>query len=226
MIEKLLSWVTPYNCRSCGHQGQILCDVCKYDITDEGFGYCLLCGNIADDICAECAKPWLIGGRTLGCRQETLEHLGNQAKFERSREAARSLADLLDAALPHFPPGSIVTSVPTHPAHVRQRGYDCVRYVARTLAQRRQLPYQMLVDRRLATEQRGHDAHTRALQAAQSYSVTAKIAAPPLIVLIDDVITTGSTLRAVSQKLYAAYEAPVYVAAAMRQPKDKPNSAP
>lgn len=219
MIEKLVSFVTPSHCLACGQQGSILCDICKFNITDETFGACLLCGGISDAICLSCHKPWLAGGRALGWRTEVLEQLGNAAKFERSREAARALSGMLALALPHLPEGTIVTSVPTHPAHVRVRGYDFVDYFARTIAQQQNLPYHSLVERHLGTEQRGQNAKQRALQAVQTYEVKRTQLQPPLILLVDDVVTTGSTLSAIAQKLHAVYHSPIYLAAAMRQPK-------
>lgn len=220
MIERLLTLITPYNCLTCGQQGSIFCEVCKFDITDEGFGYCLLCGENSDEICANCHKPWLNGGRALGWRENSLEELGNLAKFERSREAARALATMMHTTLPISPAQTIITSVPTHPAHIRQRAYDFVQYLARETARQASLPYFELIERQLNTEQRGHSAEERALQAHASYAVRKRDLSPSLIILIDDVVTTGSTMTAIAQKLYATYETPIYLLAAMRQPKE------
>ncbi len=117
------------------------------------------------------------------------------------RRGAACFAGLVDAVVP----------VPIHPRRYRERGFNQSVLLARPVAQGLALPLQCGLLRRVR-----HGApRTKAAIAARHSSVgsfvgVARQAAPKRVLLVDDVRTTGATLRACALALRAAGVERVY----------------
>jgi predicted amidophosphoribosyltransferase len=99
--------------------------------------------------------------------------------------------------------GTALVPVPTHPARARRRGYDQARVLARALGARSGLPVAPCLRRAgAATRQLGAGREER-LQDGR-LELHCHRAPPPRAVLVDDVHTTGATLRAAAGALRAA----------------------
>lgn len=220
MIDTLLATLAPHPCCGCGITGQLLCVDCKYNITSEGFAACLACGRPVQGSarCARCALPytkaWVVGERG-----EALAALIDQYKFERARSAHRLLAELLDGVVPELPSSTVVVPVPTIAKHIRLRGYDHTLLLARALAKRRKLVAKQVLTRHTTTVQLGASKVVRERNAKEAYGVNMKVDNVPHL-LIDDVVTTGATLRYAAEALLLAGASEVWVAAVARQPMD------
>lgn len=126
-------------------------------------------------------------------------------KFQRAKAASTILAEALDATLPFLPDNTFVTFVPTATSRLRIRGYDQAELVARRFAKIRRLPCKRLVTRTTQTRQLGANRHQRHTQLKRAFSVVKPSrCAGQNILVIDDVLTTGSTVEAVAQALRAA----------------------
>lgn len=221
MIDKLLSFVAPSPCYGCGEIGQALCDSCIDDIVTEPYAQCVDClrpvgsgGNLCQ-ICrasSTLAQVWCVGDR-----DGVLLRLIDGYKFDAVRELGGGLAKLIDGVLPQLPNVKIV-AIPTARAHTRTLGYDHMALIARELAAQRQ--WESITPLRRVSEARQH-FKTRAerLRAAADMFV-AESELMGSILLIDDVFTTGATLRAAATQLRAAGAERVYGAVIARQPLD------
>lgn len=182
---------------------------------------CLGCSRLTarGNCCPMCRKmytdAWCVGSRT-----EVLERLINQFKFERVRAADAPLADLLAHTIGQLPVGTVVVPVPTIHRHVRERGYDHMRLIAKRLAERRNWRVATFLRRQTQTVQRGASATQRKDQAKKAFSVGAPLDNTVPYLVIDDVMTTGATLQAAVAALRAAGANRVYVAVIARQPLD------
>lgn len=222
MFDKALQIIAPHLCFGCGKIGSILCLSCKYDIVSEPYGGCIVCRRPSlNGICSK-HHNYIDGAWMLGERNDVLERVTDEFKFRRAYGAHRDLADALSQVLPVLPENTIVTSVPTVRAHIRERGYDHAALLARRTARQANLPYRQLLVRSTSTKQRGASRKERLRQAKVAFSPRTK-QMPPVILLIDDVVTTGATLHFAAKTLKAAGAKIVFIAAVAKQPLDQTN---
>lgn len=198
MVDRAWQFVAPYPCFGCGKFGAPLCEDCNYDIKHELFGGCILCGRAArSGICPDhdshIAQAWVVGER-----QGVLQRLTDALKFQSAREVAQVLAGLLDQTLPLLPADTVIVPVPTNRAHVRQRGIDHARAVAKQFAAIRGLRFDdSLVGRAKNSVQRQAEREDRFQQAAEAFQLRAEPGSARYLV-IDDTITTGASVEAVA----------------------------
>ncbi|MDB5177188.1 MAG: putative Phosphoribosyltransferase [Candidatus Saccharibacteria bacterium] len=220
MIDTLLSFVAPHHCSGCAQIGSLLCDNCKYDITQEPYGACCACGKglvTAKGLCGSCRVPyeraWCVADR-----RDQLQRLIGNYKFTNTRAAYRPLADLLHAHLPELPSNVVIVPVPTVNSHIRQRGYDHMLLVANRLAKLRGISVATDLQRATNTKQRAAGRAQRIKQAKKAFMCQKSLDPSLIYLLIDDVITTGSTVKYASQTLIDAGAQTVWVASISRQP--------
>ena len=121
-------------------------------------------------------------------------------------------------------PFDLITSVPLHRKDLRARGFDQAASLAKALSERVGIPYVPTLTKLTYTDpQKELTAILRRGNLLGVFDVTADVA-ERVILLVDDVITTGSTLDECAKmlKLYGAAEVyAVTAAAAVLQKTDK-----
>ena len=140
-------------------------------------------------------------------------------KYRRERAIARWLGEsvalahrtLIDPAPDHI---DTVTWAPTTAAHRRARGFDQAEVVARAVARALRIRRVRLLDRVGTTPQTGASRVDRLV--GPDFAAR-PAAAGRHIVLVDDVLTTGATLRVATAALLEAGAAAVHVAACARR---------
>jgi len=221
MIDDLLAILAPHPCYGCGKIGTLLCDNCKYNIINEYANSCIACGKLAgnEGVCRSCSTPY-VRGWCIGERTNELQMLIDGYKFQYERAAYRPLADLLLNCIDQLPGNTVVVPISTISSHIRQRGYDHTYLIAREFARRRGLKLQRPLLRLTKSTQRNANRATRIAQAKRAFCVSQKLSHAVPYLLIDDVITTGSTLTYATLAMKAAGAREVWVAAIARQPLD------
>jgi ComF family protein len=127
-------------------------------------------------------------------------------KYRAARSLAGPLASLIVERLP-LPPDAVVVPVPLHPTRLRERRYNQSALLARVVAHGtgRPLLLRGLVRRVPTPPQAGLGAVERRANLAQAFVAPKPGAvAGRVVVLIDDVITTGATADACARALLAA----------------------
>ena len=219
MIDTLLSYVAPHSCCGCSELGMDICDGCKHNIISEGFSVCIACmrPTSGDNLCGSCNDYPFDALWCAGWRRTELKALLDRYKFDAVRSASLPLAELLDLVLPIIPPETVVAVVPTAPSHRRERGFDHMERVARAFAKRRQLTYVPLLKRASNGTQHFRSRRER-LVAAEGAFVFAAKSAPACVLLVDDILTTGATLKTNARLLREAGVETLYGAIIARQP--------
>ena len=190
----LLDLLAPHSCRGCGRTGSVLCDCCKKNLIKTHV-----------DICPKNKPKKFPPIYIVGERSGPLGQLVHDLKYQSVRAAANPLAELLDAALPKFKSNIIIVPLPTINKHIRTRGLDHTYLVAKKLAKLRGKNYQVkpLLLRNQDTVQVGTDQKTRLRQADSAYKINPKLKINPksTYLLLDDVWTTGASMKAAVKRL-------------------------
>jgi len=222
MIEALMQKVAPHLCFGCGKMGTPLCDNCKNNITTEPFYGCILCGNVSPEgICAQhdvpICKAWVVSQRLT-----VLKRVIDAYKFENVKAAASVLTELMDASLPLLPANTVLVPIPTAASHIRQRGYDHLDVLARLLSQTRDIPNTHLLIRSSSKTQHRLNKAERQKEAGEAFHINKALSVDentPYL-LLDDIVTTGSTITSAATVLANAGAKTIFVAALAYQPLD------
>lgn len=221
MIDDFISMIAPHHCCGCGKIGGLLCDDCKYNIIHEPINSCLVCNRPTNSncLCNTCKVPfnqaWVVGERN-----GILQRLIGLYKFERAISAYEDLGGLLVDILPELPSNCIVIPIPTVSSHIRERGYDHMLLIAKYIAKARNLKCRQLIYRQTNTKQRQKGARQRIEQAKRAFGLKGNIDTNVPYLLIDDVYTTGATIKCASQILRKAGAKQIFVAIIARQTLD------
>ena len=156
-------------------------------------------------------------GRYEGDLCETVRDL----KFGGRTHVAAVLAEMIvDESAPlldrmHATGTPVVTWAPTTDARRRTRGFDQAELIARHVAAFTGLGHRRLL-RRVS---RGHQTGSSRQERLEGPSFVARPMRPRSLIVVDDVMTTGATLRAAAQALVAAGARDVVCLAAARTPE-------
>lgn len=196
-----------------------MCDSCKYNIIDEPFSSCIVClkPTIFSTVCQLHRVPYE-RAYCVGWRQDFLEKLIGQSKFDSVRDSCRAQGSLLAEVLPQFNSNIVIVPIPTIRPHIRERGYDHMLLVAKELARQRDTPAISLLERVVNTSNTGASRVIRRQQAAKAFRVRGPLDPQKTYLLIDDVYTTGATLTEAAKLLKSAGAGAVWIAATTRQP--------
>ena len=192
--DALLEKGEQYFCRSCGEQVPMA----------EGAHLCRT-GTYFD----RCVAP-------LYYKDMVREAFLDYKFHEKTWHAAVYAAFLEPYVRKEFPQLDVVTWVPLSRRSHKDRGYDQSELVAKELAKRLALPCEKLVEKVRATRQQSRldRPEERRANVLGAYSVknNAQIAGRHILVL-DDVITTGSTMEECCRMLASAGAAAIHCAA-------------
>lgn len=221
MIDTLISFIAPHLCCGCGKIGTLLCDNCKYNINTDSVILCVGCGggSNATGVCKQCdvryERAWCVGERS-----GVLQRLIGDFKFQNMYAAHLPLSSLLIECIDQLPENTIVVPIPTVAGHIRERGYDHTFLLSRQVAKRHKVQLRQLLSRATSTKQRDASRAQRIAQAKVAFKVTGFVDPSVPYLLIDDVVTTGATIKYAAETLHRAGATQIWVAVIARQPLD------
>jgi ComF family protein len=198
-LELLLAALAPPRCAACDHPVPVLA------------AFCAACASSIEPAPGEAGPPPCAAFAYAGPIARAIARF----KYEHRPDLARPLGDLLSHALSATRSALVdrlVVPVPLHPTRLAERGYNQSALLARRVGHRLGLPclLRALARNRDTRHQARLDRASRAANAAGAFVLPA---AGPVrgrrVLLVDDVRTTGATLRACRAALLAGGAADV-----------------
>jgi ComF family protein len=135
-----------------------------------------------------------------------LDRLLPRLKFAGDLAAGRLVAQLMAEHLRDVPRPQALVPIPLHRTRLRRRGFDQTLEIARPLGRALGLPVLdgALVRTKLTREQSTLSAVARRRNLKDAFIARPKLPLPAHVALVDDVMTTGATLRAAAIALRRA----------------------
>ena len=212
---KLLDMLLPFYCRGCGKTGSLLCEDCKSDIKIIGRVQRIGDGKEEQEVLIQGADNNENVKKTIrlgeieelfigGFREGALKTLISDYKFKSVKKSTEVLVPILDEAVPEDL-DAVIVPLPTIRKHIRERGFDHTLRLAEEFGKKRGLRISKVLIRANKTVQVGADEEMREKQAAEAYKVDLERFKPEeTYLLLDDVWTTGASMRAAAKKLREA----------------------
>lgn len=234
ILNSILHLLFPPICLGCGTPGKFICEECRDRLLVDNLPECHVCRRLSASFVThqDCLQESPIR-QVVICWQ--YNHLSKRlmALFK-YKYRYRVLEELLGHAAQKFSysllPNSIVTNVPSSMASLKDRGFCQTEIIAKILAKQLSLNY---IDTLLKPNSDRHQAGQSRIERQQMLTGTyiLKPAAAGLvrnrhIVIIDDVCTTGTTLRHCAAALQPARPASISAFALFRGKKRSVATAP
>ena len=229
--QELLELIFPPVCLVCERPGrEVICASCREQFEFIAPPYCRRCGQPLPEgakhnmVCGQCRQqlPRFDAARAVGLHTATLRKAVLRFKFQRRRLLAEPLAELLAACVqkeisdPEGLPWESLTGLVPVVLHRRRRswrGFDQAVLLSRQLSELIAVPCleQVLVRKKDTQPQIGLSPTQRRQNLQGAFKVTdAPAVAGEVLLLIDDVYTTGSTMNAAASVLRKAGAQAVY----------------
>lgn len=239
-LQPFLDLIFPPRCVHCGQLGAWLCETCLQEAQPVGKDICVLCGNplTSRGVCHRCRQTPpepLRGIRGVYFYNGPIAQGIRSLKYHGVRALAPILADGLIAYIQAQPLHiDFLAPVPLHAEKQAARGFNQSELLAQAVARALNIPLRTdLVQRIRPTAPQARLDRSQRLQ-----NVSGAFAAlpgvhlqhQPTLLLIDDVATTGATLRACAQALKQAGAGDVWALtvarAALPVHRDGPDAPP
>lgn len=184
-----------------------LCSTCLKRLSRIQGDFCQCCGMPLISEAALCLKcrtdeNTLVRNRALYLYIGLAQRLLWGYKFSHQKRLARLFSEQIYQAIASEEEGYAVVPIPGSPKNIHRRGWDQMSVIVRDLHHRYHIPTLELFDHRRREAQKNLNRKNRAINAASTFSLKPHLKTPPwlhTVILLDDMYTTGATIRACAQ---------------------------
>ena len=233
LFRAAVSLLYPATCAVCGKNvrtGEYLCDGCEGKIVRIVSPFCQTCsepfeGSINSAFsCANCAHRTIYFDAAVAAYRGRgiVRDVIHEFKYNRQMHLRHLVARWLRAALDDKRLADhtfdVTVPVPLHPARQRERGFNQASLIAELLSAQTSIPCRSLLKRiRYTTTQTALDRSQRMENLHNAFRLRKNADVRGLrVLLVDDVLTTGSTLSECARVLKRAGATSVRAATAAR----------
>lgn len=218
----VLDLVMPMRCVVCGREGRYLCDACLPALPRLEDPNCRICADPGSaPLCRWCAaaRPAIDRIRAPYLMEGPVRRMVHDLKFRNLRASAPAQGRLLADFLASRPlDADVIAPVPLHRLRERSRGYNQSGLLATQVGRLTGLPLQhdLLARTRNTAPQVTMSGEQRRANMAEAFQCRGVLEGARVL-LIDDVVTTGSTMSACAAALKTAGARSVWGLALARQ---------
>lgn len=212
-----LDWVFPPVCGGCNTLGSRWCSTCQKNVP-------ILCGNVCDScgtpqdkagLCLACelVHPPYLSLRSWAVFDDPVRQALHGLKYRRNVGLGDSLAaQMADFLRALAWPIDFIAPIPLSDARRRERGYNQVGMIAQPLALALGMTYapKALARSRNTRSQVGLSKEQRRENVRDAFQADRAQVGGRVVLLMDDVATTGSTLSSGAEALLSAGASQVY----------------
>lgn len=205
----LIDLLFPPQCVHCGAYGAFFCAACAQRVEPVGPHVCECCGRPQQSLVAQCEQcqrqpaALLESVQIAALHTSPLREAIHAFKYEQRPELAKPLARYLVALIQSSPRGAHlctvdgVVPVPLYKERRQERGYNQSELLASAFCRSVQLPLraEWLTRQRATHSQVGLAAAARQQNVQDAFVATTAVKGKRIL-LVDDVYTTGATMRA------------------------------
>lgn len=217
-IETAITFLYPAECHVCNNflgvaSMPYICANCWEDVQFLEPPWCDICGTPdVNGLCDDCAvSPPRYGKlRTIAFYQTTLQQAIHLFKFRKKKVFAPHLTRLMNDHIPldcNIPEYDFVLPIPIHKKRMRERGFNQATLLANGIAKAEGLPVlvDVLVRKRHTIAQSSLDKEARQQNIVGAFEVrNPDVIRGKRLLVIDDVFTTGATIREAVSELWTA----------------------
>jgi competence protein ComFC len=212
LLDTLLELFYPSNCVGCGHPqdfGTLLCDQCKGTSPRIRAPFCRCCSRpfegliVGEFSCPNCEDRTpafdcaVSNYQAKGVLRDLIHRFKYGRQFYLRRVLVEYLVEAMQDARIQADPADCLVPVPLHPTRLRERGFNQADALAETLSKRTRLPILRCIERRRYTNTQTRFDRVERMQNLRNAFALRKNSdvRGKHLVLLDDVLTTGSTLH-------------------------------
>ena len=204
MIEKFIEFIAPDECIVCKKEGSCLCETCASSMLEYKKPACMYCNELNHDgrVCRRCRRGHDVYKASIAYRYKgVVKDLINLMKYKGRRSVARQLA----LGLPKLAmnESTIITYVPSDGSARRRRGFDQARLIAKHYARTNRGACTNALARSKHERQVGKTRQARFENVKGNFTAT-KSMQGAVVILVDDVVTTGATVSECARVLKLA----------------------
>jgi ComF family protein len=213
-----VDWIYPPVCGGgCQTFGERWCEACQQKVEKFSQNVCPKCGSYEPHgyLCARCqvSQPPITELRSWGKYGGPLRQAIHRLKYQKEIGLGDALAVHLIDLINHYQwPVEIITSVPLSTNRLRERGYNQSSLLARPVSLATKVPFQpnAISRARETISQVGLSARQRHENVRDAFVANSNLVKGKVVLILDDVTTTGATLHNCSSALMHAGAKMVY----------------
>jgi len=208
--------IFPKECIVCAKSGSYLCDICLEKIEISNMQSCFQCGrqNSYGEFCKKCKNSWSLNGILIANNnpQKNLKKIIKTYKYSLLKELSFPLSSILNIVLADkmnnlyqskenahtfFSKNQKIIPVPLHQKKLNWRGFNQSELLAKHISQKLELTCYIDGLKRISNtkSQTKLKREKRIINIKNAFQVNNILVKNKNILLIDDIVTSGSTLN-------------------------------